>query len=97
MAEMIIRRLLPRGRHFLFFKVLKGLKWRTCMSLFLLLSTKDDILENVGKQTLVPIDFHGREDWNLYKSMGTSNCLDANVLQNILFYVQQNKKGTTLV
>ncbi len=32
------------------------------MSLFLLLSTKDDILENVGKQTLVPIDFHGRED-----------------------------------
>ncbi len=50
------------------------------MSFFLLLIMKEDILKNVGNQKL------------LQKSMGTINCLVTLILQNIFFYVQQNKE-----
>jgi len=38
-----------------------------------------------------PIDLHGRKKI-LWKSMGSINCLVPNILQTILFCVQQNKE-----
>ncbi len=41
----------------------------------------------VTKQLLVPTDFDSRKK-NIWKSVGTSNCLVTHILQNILFCVQ---------
>ncbi len=61
--------------------------FQTFMTYFLLLNTKEDILKNVGGSHWLPL--YGGEI--LWKSMATSNCLVNNILQNILFCVQQNK------
>ncbi len=53
------------------------------MHFFPLQNTKG-ILKNVGNQTvLAPM--------NVFLSQYDLNCLDTNTLQNILFYVSQNK------
>ncbi len=55
------------------------------MSLFLLLNTKEDILKNVGHQTVDGShDLHSMEKI-LLKSMVIVNYLVTNVLQNIFF------------
>ncbi len=56
---------------------------QTCINLFLVVNTKEDISKNVGNQTVA-----GPLDWN---SLGTSNCLVFHILQNSM-YVQQKKE-----
>ncbi len=74
----------------------------TCMSFFLQLNTKEDILKNaVNKQLVLAIDFHSMEKI-LWKSVATcnslvtniaqNNCLVPNILQNIFLCVQQKKE-----
>jgi len=58
--------------------------FQTCVSSFLLLNTKEDILKSISKLT-TPIDFHTR------KKIGAVNFLVTNILQNIFFCVQQKK------
>ncbi len=52
------------------------------MSFFFLLSTKEDFLKNVSKQT-VDSDFQKKKK---------NYCLVTNILQNIVFCVQQRKE-----
>jgi len=63
--------------------------FQTCMSFFLLLNTKEDILNY--NQTVDGLQ------WKkiLWKSMGSINCLVTNGLQNIFFCVQQKKETHT--
>ncbi len=58
----------------------------------LVLNTKEDILKNVGNQTVAG------PQWLPYilfykKSVGTSNCLVTNILQNIFFCVHDKPKN----
>jgi len=64
------------------------------MSFFLQLNIKEDILKNVGNQTVeCRSDFHSMEEKKiLQKSMASVNCLGTDILQNIFFYVQQKKE-----
>jgi len=55
---------------------------QTCMNFFLLLNTKEGVL-NVGNQLMNPVDFHRKK--MLWKSMGSINCLVTDILQNIFF------------
>ncbi len=69
------------------------MSFQTCVSLFLMLNIKEDILKNAGNQTVdgvFPTSIVEKEI--LWKSMGTKNCL---VLQNILFCVQHKKETYT--
>ncbi len=51
------------------------------MGFFLLLSVIDDILKNVGNQTVdVAIDFHSMAKKILWKSMAAVNCLVTNII-----------------
>ncbi len=62
---------------------------KTCINLFLVVNTKDDISKNVGNQTVAgPLDRYKKILW---KSLGTSNCLVFHILQNSM-YVQQKKE-----
>ncbi len=55
---------------------------QTCINLFIVVNTKEDISKDVGNQTVAgPL-------WN---SLGTSNCLVFHILQNSM-YVQQKKE-----
>jgi len=67
--------------------------FQTCMNFFLLLNTKEDILKNVGNQTVdhFPLTsiVWGKILWN---SMGTINCLVTDILQNFLFVFSRRKK-----
>ncbi len=60
------------------------------MTYFLLSNIKEDILKNVGKQTVsVPIDFHYMdEEKKKYSSKLETETLVTNILQNIFFCVQ---------
>ncbi len=53
---------------------------------FLLLSTKENILKNVGNQT-VAVDFHTMEEKNTFE-VNCYHFLVTNISQNILFCVQ---------
>jgi len=44
------------------------------------------------KQFSVAIDFHSRKKKILWMSMGSINCLDTDILQNIFFCVQQKRE-----
>ncbi len=57
--------------------------------IFILVLNTKYILKNVGNQTVAgpPVTFF------LSKSVGTSNCLITNILQNILFCVQHKNKN----
>ncbi len=57
--------------------------FQSCVSFFVLLSTEDHILENVGSQTKMTVKVNG------------INCLVTNILQNIIFCSQQNKETQT--
>ncbi len=62
---------------------------QTCINLFLVVNTKEDISKNVGNQTVAgPLDRYKKILWN---SLGTSNCLVFHILQNSM-YVQQKKE-----
>ncbi len=62
---------------------------QTCINLFLVVNTKEDISKNVGSQTVAgPLDRYKKILWN---SLGTSNCLVFHILQNSM-YVQQKKE-----
>ncbi len=62
---------------------------QTCINLFLVVNTKEDISKNVGNQTVTgPLDRYKKILWN---SLGTSNCLVFHILQNSM-YVQQKKE-----
>ncbi len=67
-----------KNKHLLILKL-----FQTCMSLFLMLSTKVDILKNAGNQTVDGSHWLGK---NLWKSMA------ANILQNIFFCTQLKKQ-----
>ncbi len=58
--------------------------FQTC-SFFLLLNTEEDILKNVGNQTV------DGSHWLLYYGVAAVNCLITNILQNTFFCVQQKK------
>ncbi len=60
------------------------------------LNTKEDSLTNVGNQTdcWQPLTYMGGEEM-LCKSMDTSNFLVTNIVQNIVFCVQQMKENHT--
>ncbi len=60
------------------------------------LNTKEDSLTNVGNQTACwqPLTYMGGEEM-LCKSMDTSNFLVTNIVQNIVFCVQQMKENHT--
>jgi len=66
------------------------------MCFFLLLNTKEDILKNVGNQT---VDHGPHLLVYIFHTVGTNNCLISEILQNIFFCVQQkneiHKFGTT--
>ncbi len=63
---------------------------QTCINLFLVVNTKEDISKNVGNQTVAgPLD--SRIKKILCNSLGTSNCLVFHILQNSM-YVQQKKE-----
>jgi len=57
---------------------------------FVLLNTKEDILNNVCDQTVVGHHWLIGEKI-IWKSMVPHNCLVTNIIQNIFFCVQQNK------
>ncbi len=62
---------------------------QTCINLFIVVNTKEDISKNVGNQTVAgPLDRYKKILWN---SLGTSNCLVFHILQNNM-YVQQKKE-----
>ncbi len=62
---------------------------QTCIHLFLVVNTKEDISKNVGNQAVAgPLDRYKKILWN---SLGTSNCLVFHILQNSM-YVQQKKE-----
>ncbi len=62
---------------------------QTCINLFIVVNTKEDISKNVGNQTVAgPLDRYTKILWN---SLGTSNCLVFHILQNSM-YVQQKKE-----
>ncbi len=70
----------------------KPVVFHSCMNVFDLLNTKEDILKNLGKQSssgapLTSIVFY----FLLWKSMVPQNSLVTNFLQNIFLCVQQNK------
>ncbi len=53
---------------------------QTCINLFIVVNTKEDISKNVGNQTVAgPLDRYKKILWN---SLGTSNCLVFHILQN---------------
>ncbi len=58
---------------------------------FLLLNTQKNILKNVGKQTVIAIDFHSMKNKHC-KSMAYHNCLLTSILQTIFFYPEQKKE-----
>jgi len=50
----------------------------------------------VTRQLMYPIDYHVRKKKKIpWKWMGGVNCLVTNILQNILFCVQQKKETRT--
>jgi len=53
------------------------------------LNTKEDILKNVGNQSMDPTDLHSVFLW---MSMATINYLVTNIIQNIFVCVQQKKE-----
>ncbi len=58
---------------------------QTCINFFHVLNTKEDILKNVGNQTVAdPLDCRIKKKI-LWKSLWTSNCLNS-------IYVQQKKE-----
>ncbi len=59
------------------------------MSFFLQLSTKEGVLT-----LTVATDFHCMAKI-LWKPMATINCLVSNILQSVIFYVQQKKETHT--
>ncbi len=62
---------------------------QTCINLFLVVNTKEDISKNVGNQTVAgPLDRYKKILWH---SLGTNNCLVFHILQNSM-YVQQKKE-----
>ncbi len=63
---------------------------QTCINLFLVVNTKEDISKNVENQTVAgPLD--SRIYKNTMELTGTSNCLVFHILQNSM-YVQQKKE-----
>ncbi len=66
---------------------------QTCISFFLKLNTKEDILNifEEPKQLLVPIDFHSRERISYGSQWGPST----SILQNIFFCVHHKKETYT--
>ncbi len=63
---------------------------QTCMNIFVLPNTKEDILKRVCKRFWGTIDFHGIF-FLLWKSMVPQNRSVSHILQNIFLCVQQNK------
>ncbi len=63
---------------------------QTCINLFLVVNTKEDISKNVGNQTVAGHLIVGYKTI-LWNSLGTSNCLVFHILQNSM-YVQQKKE-----
>ncbi len=64
---------------------------QTCIIFFLVLNTEEDILKNVGNQTVAgPLTLiEGKQ--LLWKSLWTSHCLVTNIIQNNI-YVQLKKE-----
>ncbi len=62
--------------------LLTHMSFQTCMDFFLLLNTKEDILKNVGNQT---VDGSHSMFSILWMSMAAVNCLVTNILQNMFF------------
>ncbi len=60
------------------------------MGLFFLLIIKEDILKNMGNQTIL-FDFHIIEKL-LWRSVGTINCLVTRILQNIYLCSAEERK-----
>ncbi len=64
---------------------------QTCINFCLVLNTKEDILKNVGNQTVAGPHWFWYYRKKSYGSQWTSNCLVFHVLQNSI-YVQQKKE-----
>ncbi len=62
--------------------------FQTCMNVFVLLNTKEDILKNVGNRAVLDHSIF----FQLWKSMMPLNSLVTNFLQNIFLCVRQNKE-----
>jgi len=64
------------------------------MNFFLLLNTKEDILNHVSNQTVdgAPLTYIVGRKNILYKSMGSINCLVTDIIQNIFFCVHSRRK-----
>ncbi len=67
-------------------------KVQTCMNVFVLPNTKEDILKNVGNRAVLG---HHYLFFMLWKSTVTQNSLNTNFLQNIFLCVRQNKDTYT--
>ncbi len=70
---------------------------QTCIDLFLVVNTKEDISKNVGNQTAAgPLDSRIILV-NTMELMGTSNCLVFHILQNSMWQKKETHSGLKLI